>query len=92
MPVPSNEEAVVEKAVDSKPQESDSVREVPKQPKSGAIEVVAIAHGFYKNMRKVPGEVFMVPSMEKLGAWMKCTDKELEKKHQEAIRAKKAGK
>jgi hypothetical protein len=59
------------------------------KPMPVGIEVVAIRPGFFKNRRMNVGEIFTVKSMEKVGAWMKCTDPELEKQHQALAKKKK---
>lgn len=35
------------------------------------IPVVATQHGFYKQMRRAPGDKFSISSKEQLGSWMK---------------------
>jgi hypothetical protein len=58
--------------------------------KSDKIEVVALAKGFYGQRRRSPGDKFMINSFADLGSWMKCTDKAMQKKHEEAMKEKKA--
>lgn len=88
MPIPPGvaqeeqvEEAVVASSFSSKPAESDSVKVMPPLSKNG-IEVMALRAGFFKNARKNEGDKFTVPSMSKVGTWMKCVDPILEKEHQ----------
>jgi hypothetical protein len=59
-----------------------------KQP-SGGIEVVALGKGFFRNSRKKIGDKFVVPSLDQVGDWMKCTDKAAEVEHQKLIQARK---
>lgn len=75
-------------AVDSKPAMPDSEKIV--KPASGVIEVVALMPGFHANERFKEGDKFTIQSMKQLGDWMKCVNPELEKQHQELIKAKKA--
>lgn len=60
---------------------------MPAEPKM--IEVMAMRPGFFKQIRRKVGDKFMVSDMSKVGEWMKCMDKELEKKHQDMMREKK---
>lgn len=62
--------------------EPSEVELSPAPKKAKAVEVVAIRAGFINNHRKKEGDVFMVPSMSKVGTWMRCTDPALEKEHQ----------
>lgn len=56
--------------------------ELPAPKKSlKEIEVVALRLGFYKQERKMEGDAFTVPSLDKVGTWMKCVDPQLEKQH-----------
>lgn len=48
---------------------------------SKEIEVVALRLGFYKQERKMEGDSFTVPSLDKVGSWMKCVDPQMEKQH-----------
>lgn len=81
----------VEKKPDSKPQESDSLKKLPKS--DGGIEVVALRAGFFKQSRKEEGDKFKVSKMKDLGSWMKCVDPKKEKDHQAFMKKKKeAGK
>ncbi len=57
------------------------------------IEVVAVRAGYFKCMRKVEGDKFIVPNMDQLGSWMKCVDGKVEAEHQRLLKEKKkAGK
>lgn len=56
------------------------------------IEVVATRLGFYANVRRSTDDKFKVEKFSQLGSWMVCVDRTLEKKRQEMIKAKKAGK
>jgi hypothetical protein len=67
----------------SKQEESKS------EPVPSAIEVVALRNGFWKNSRKVEGDAFSVPSMEKVGEWMRCVDPKAEQLHQKMMRERK---
>jgi hypothetical protein len=94
---PASNERIVDEVKDEKPshssepKESDSVKVMPPPPKGG-IEVVALRAGYYKCSRKVEGDIFSVPSMNKVGAWMKCVDPKLEQEHQVLLKeSKKAG-
>jgi hypothetical protein len=53
------------------------------------IKVVALRAGFFNNLRKVEGDEFEVPSVEKLGAWMKCVDPKAEALRQKHLKEKK---
>lgn len=66
----------------------EEVKEPVKQASSG-IKVVALRAGFWNQMRKVEGDEFEVPSMEKLGSWMKCMDPKVEMLHQKYLKDKK---
>lgn len=59
-------------------------------PVSGGVEVVALGKGFFRNGRKKIGDRFVVPSLDQVGDWMKCVDKDAEAQHQEAIKYRKA--
>lgn len=72
----------------AKAPESSSVKTVIKS--ESGIEVIALREGFFQNARKNEGDKFIVPSVDKLGSWMKCTDSGAEKLHQEALAKKKA--
>lgn len=72
-----------------KPIEGGVHSEVVVPQVKGEIEVVAARPGFYNHSRRVEGDVFTVPSMEKVGNWMKCTDPVLEKQHQEMMKKAK---
>lgn len=61
----------------------------PPAPKKG-IEVEALRKGFYNQHRLKEGEKFTVKTFEELGEWMKCTDPDLQKKHYENLKIKKA--
>lgn len=64
--------------------------DIPLVPKTG-IKVIATRAGFFNQHRKAEGDKFSVPTMEKLGDWMKCVDPVLEKKRKELISKKKRG-
>lgn len=72
----------------AKAPESSSVKTVAKH--DSGIEVIAIRAGFFQNSRKNEGDRFIVPSMDKVGSWMKCTDSGAEKLHQEDMKQRKA--
>lgn len=59
-------------------------------PKNAKIEVVAIEKGFFKQQRKDKGDKFFVDKFEQLGSWMKCVDPGMQKKHAEAMKARKS--
>lgn len=70
--------------------ESHSEVSIPKaEVKQKGIEVVALRSGFYKGSRRVEGDKFTVPSLDKVGTWMKCLDEKLEVEHQKLIKDKK---
>ena len=70
--------------------ESKSDISTPKvEVKQKGIEVVALRSGFYKGSRRVEGDKFTVPSLDKVGTWMKCIDEKLEVEHQKLIKDKK---
>lgn len=56
------------------------------------IKVVALRKGFYNQHRLKDGEEFTVKKFDELGEWMKCLDPDLQKKHLENIKVKKARK
>ncbi len=58
-------------------------------PKKG-LEVVALRKGFYNQHRLREGDSFTIKSFEDLGDWMKCVDPDLQKKHLENLKYKKA--
>lgn len=91
-PLVSNEKVMTEeKSFSSKPAESDSLKVVPSSPKNG-VEVVALRAGYYQCSRKVEGDTFFVPAMNKVGMWMKCVDPKLEQQRQMLLKeSKKAG-
>jgi hypothetical protein len=70
--------------------EKSGAEEQKVEKKSGPIEVVALRKGFFKNHRKKPGDNFKVDSFDQLGTWMQCTDKVMQKKHEQAMAEKKA--
>jgi hypothetical protein len=76
----------------NKPDEQSvsNVKVVP-SPKKG-IEVVATRKGFFRQSRRREGDVFVVPSFELLGDWMKCTDPNLEKQRLQMIKERKSNK
>lgn len=61
------------------------------QPVGGhrPVEVIATRDGFYRQRRMVEGVRFTVPSMAKVGSWMKCVDPVLEKEHQKILAEKR---
>ncbi len=63
---------------------AESSKEVVRKP----IDVIALRDGFFKQIRRKENDKFQVPSMDKVGKWMKCLDPALEKKHQEMMKAK----
>ncbi len=63
------------------PEESGVIDQEAKPAPVAAIEVVALAKGFYKQSRKVEGDKFTVPRLEDMGSWMKCVDPTMQKKH-----------
>lgn len=77
--------------IESLEQKSVSNMVAPKIPKNG-FEVVALRKGFYNQRRLEEGDKFLVKSFEELGEWMKCTDPDLQKKHLENLKNKKAKK
>lgn len=85
--VPSYETEKPTVVTDSNEQKSSTVVK-PMIVKSG-IEVVATAPGFYKQNRIKVGERFTVANFEDLGMWMKCEDREIEKKRVEFLESKK---
>lgn len=77
--------------IEKKP--GDAANLVHVRANSKGIEVRALRPGFYQNSRKVEGDIFTVPSLDRVGTWMECTDRTLEKKHQELMKQNKdAGK
>ena len=84
--MPSPKEAVESKP-DFSPQMPESMRMVPVEVKG--IKVVALRAGFYKNARKIEGDVFMVSEMSKVGSWMRCEDPKMEAEHQVMMKARK---
>ncbi len=89
MPLPDKKVEVANVGSGAKAPEPSSVKVVA--PSKSGIEVVALRAGFFQNTRKSEGERFIVPSMDKVGTWMKCVDKKAEELHQEQIQKKKAG-
>ncbi len=86
--------------------EEELIRELETEEKSGSIvpkkgiEVEALRQGWYKNFKRIPGNIFLltdskdregkvIPAEKMLGAWMKCTDPVIEKRHQKAMRDKR---
>lgn len=70
------------------PGESNSDVKVQPAPKKG-IEVVAERKGFYNQHRKREGDKFFVPSIDKCGEWMRCTDPHMEKQRKKFLKDKK---
>lgn len=91
-PVEAKEEElhVIGVKPDSTQPKADSVKEIPPEKKGpAAITVVALGSGFFRQSRKNVGDIFVVPSMEKVGDWMRCEDPEKEKIHQQMMAKKK---
>lgn len=61
----------------------------PPKPAPKGLEVVALQAGFYKNVRRVEGDVFSLSKFSDRGTWMRFSDPQAEKKHQELIAVKK---
>lgn len=61
---------------------SDVTPQAQVKPANKGIEVVATRAGFFKNVRYNAGDKFMIPSLEKAGSWMKCTDAVAEKQRE----------
>ena len=70
--------------------ENKSESLVSASPLKKGIEVVALRKGFYNQHRLKENETFTVKSFEDLGEWMKCLDPDLQKKHFENLKNKKA--
>ncbi len=66
----------------------DSVIKVPVVPKKG-IDVIATRAGFFGQQRISLGQKFVVKNFEQLGLWMKCEDKDLERKRVKSLEDKK---
>lgn len=77
-----------EPQVSSKPPEPSSTK-IVQPPKSGGIKVVALRAGYINSCRKVEGDHFEVPNMQKVGSWMKCVDPKLEAEHQRLMKEQK---
>ena len=95
MPLPSG--AAKEEKKEEKQEESSHFEEKSKEVKQSkllgsGVEVVALQAGFFKSVRKSPGDKFFVPSLDKVGSWMRCVDPRAEEQAQELRKAKKAGK
>ena len=59
------------------------------KPPKGNIEVIALRKGFIGQRRIVVGEKFTIPSVDRLGSWMKYADPALERQRQKEKKAKK---
>lgn len=70
--------------VDAQPEKQPGKIRIPEK-----IEVIAIGLGFYAPDRKQVGDRFFVPSMEKVGSWMKCVDPALEALHLRMMKEKR---
>lgn len=57
--------------------------------RKGPIEVIALTDGFVAPHRIKKGTTFKVSGPEKLGSWMKCVDKTIQKEHEHYCRAHK---
>jgi len=95
MPSPAvKSEEVNEKKVEPRPVASSSGPSPSNEKKvekdSAGVEVVALGKGFFRNSRKKLGDKFLVPSLDLVGDWMRCTDPEVEKQHQNLIKERKA--
>jgi hypothetical protein len=53
------------------------------------VRVKALRDGFYKQRRFKEGDEFTVPSLSKVGSWMKCLDPVLEKESQQLQKEKR---
>ena len=96
MPVPGELQEKAEKGPEAKVSDSvkleSSANEasiVKVSSRKGGIAVVAIYPGFYENVRREIGAKFFVPSLDKVGSWMKCKDPDAEKQHQVLLKQKK---
>jgi hypothetical protein len=62
---------------------------VPVKKDINGFWVTATRKGFYNNLRKAPGDRFLISSKKKWGTWMKCDDPkiqfELELEHKKRI-------
>lgn len=72
--------------------ESKNNSQVTVKLSKNGIEVVALRKGFYNQHRIRENDLFLVKSFEELGEWMKCVDPDLQKKHLENLKNKKAKK
>lgn len=63
----------------------------PKVPSKG-LEVKAKQKGFYNQHRFRENDIFFIKNWDELGEWMILTDPDLEKKHLQEIKEKKAKK
>lgn len=79
--------------IDPKPQHesvetkiANSIKVMPEV--EGGIEVMAINDGFFRNHRKKPGDMFKIPSIDKVGRWMKCIEPHWEKEKEKFLKDK----
>lgn len=77
--------------LDSPDNKSQSNVNVMENPKNG-IKVKAIRAGFFKQKRIREGDEFTIKNFDQVGEWMRCLDKELEKKRVKFYEDKKARK
>lgn len=70
---------------------SANVSEVRSTPKRG-IRVVATEKGFYNNLRREPGDEFIIKSEEDFGEWFYCVDPVTEAKRVDYVKNKKVKK
>ncbi len=84
---PSHKAGVEEKPKAPAPGTPSNVKEVKNL--SEGIEVVALRKGHYKTSRKKQGDKFLISSLSEAGEWMKCTNPEAEKEHQELLKKRK---
>jgi hypothetical protein len=64
------------------------VEVVPQKPKR-EIEVVATRLGYFAGVRRKAGDKFTIPSLDKSGEWMRCTDPKIEAEHQVLVKKRK---
>jgi hypothetical protein len=58
----------------------------PVKPLREGIKVMAKGIGFFRGIRYKYGEEFIVPSLDKVGSWMRCVEPEAHKEHMEFLR------
>jgi hypothetical protein len=93
-----------QRAAEALPEESDEPVVLAETPGQKGVEVIAVAAGYYKQMRIAEGERFMIDNMKQWGKWMKLADpkaeaarvkkqaEEDEAARKERVKAKQAGK